>query len=414
MMNFNKSKIAAAVGAAALALSTQAGAVVVVGGDNGWEVSFDGNVNAFYTNINYDKCTNAGAACTGTFVAEDSSRVTSGFLPAFFSFNVKSPTVNGLTGSARISFAPAIQTNKGTNSIGSSGGLVGAQIDTREVLGNVAGSFGTISFGRTLGIFGRQAILKDMTLFGVGQTLGAVDFGTVTAGRIGHGYVYPDFEARISYKTPNMNGFQAEVGMYDPIEGTLGGGSGVETDTPRFEGELTYASAFSGGSFNLWADFLWQQSEMTVATTNPGQDWDSYGVGVGGQVAASGFEAVGYYYDGQNLGTGLKSFTPGIVAGTTLNDLDQDGWYAQGSYTFNGKTKVGFSYGESNQDADVASASPDVSNEMWTIGVYHDVNSWLKLIAEYSDVDDTVKTAANAPVSDREYSLFSVGAFIFW
>ena len=260
---------------------------------------------------------------------------------------------------------------------------------------------------------------------------------TVSGGRIGYGYVYPDFEARISYKTPNMNGFQAEVGMYDPIEQALNGaGTGfntnanVETDTPRFEGELTYASTFSGGSFNAWADFLWQNSQFNNRGGAPaalqGQDWDSYGAGVGGQIAASGFEATGYYYTGQNLmnaANGLKGFAPGFnLASTSLVDIDQDGWYAQGTYTFNGKTKVGFSYGESNQDSDASARQSatagmlvqDVSREMWTIGVYHDVNSWLKLIAEYSDINNENKAPTGVKTADFEASLFSVGAFVFW
>ena len=42
---FSKTKLAAAVSAAAFGagLSAPAGAVVVVGGNDGWEVSFDGN-----------------------------------------------------------------------------------------------------------------------------------------------------------------------------------------------------------------------------------------------------------------------------------------------------------------------------------------------------------------------------------
>jgi len=53
---FSKTKLAAAVSAAAFGagLSAPAGAVVVVGGNDGWEVSFDGNVNAFYTVGDYD------------------------------------------------------------------------------------------------------------------------------------------------------------------------------------------------------------------------------------------------------------------------------------------------------------------------------------------------------------------------
>ena len=48
---FKKTKLATAMSIAAvsLGLSATADAVVVVGGDNGWEVSFDGNINAFYT-----------------------------------------------------------------------------------------------------------------------------------------------------------------------------------------------------------------------------------------------------------------------------------------------------------------------------------------------------------------------------
>ena len=55
-IQFKKTKLAAAVATVAvgLGLSAAANAVVVVGGDNGWEVSFDGNINAFYTQGNYD------------------------------------------------------------------------------------------------------------------------------------------------------------------------------------------------------------------------------------------------------------------------------------------------------------------------------------------------------------------------
>ena len=109
MKNFRMTKLAAAIGAAtmSLALAPSANAVVVVGGDNGWEVSFDGNVNAFYSHISQDDLktttTTAGgaSATTTTSAGVDASRIHSGFLPAFFSFNVKSPAVNGLTGTGQ-------------------------------------------------------------------------------------------------------------------------------------------------------------------------------------------------------------------------------------------------------------------------------------------------------------------------
>ena len=42
--------------------------------------------------------------------------------------------------------------------------------------------------------------------------------------------------------------------------------------------------------------------------------------------------------------------------------------------------------------------------ELWTVGVYHDVNSWLKVVAEYSNFD------AGAGETDT----FSLGGFLLW
>jgi len=445
---FNKTKLASAVAAAALGfgMTSAANAVVVVGGDNGWEVSFDGNINAFYVMSDNDAGFNPlglvnGPAAGGVFnraghaQAEEISRVTSGFLPAFFSFNVKSPTVNGLTATGRFSFAPTINNSTTKNQLyaagnldGSGGGIQGASIDTREVVVNVDGGFGTVSFGRTLSIFGRQAILNDMTLFGVGMA--NADGAAVTAGRIGRGYTYPNFNARFSYKTPVFSGFQAEVGLYDPSVEELNGGGATgilnQTDTPRFEGELTYSTTFANGSFKAWADGLWQDLESTSATST--DDATVSGWGTGATASYMGFALTGYYYDGEGLGRSLQ-FAGGTAcnaAGTFCEEAENDGYYVQGTYTFNGKTKVGASYGESNQDAFTNAAmtagllhvfdNQDVELNMWTVGVYHDVNSWLKLIAEYSksENDYAANAFSGANSGTTESDTFSLGTFFVW
>ena len=126
----------------------------------------------------------------------------SGFLPAFFSFNVKSPTWNGMTATGRFSFAPTINNATTKDQVYAGiGALQGASLDTREVVVNIESGWGTVSAGRTLSLFGRQAILNDMTLFGVGMA--QADGAGVTAGRIGRGYLWPSFNARFSYKTPD-------------------------------------------------------------------------------------------------------------------------------------------------------------------------------------------------------------------
>ena len=55
-----------------------------------------------------------------------------------------------------------------------------------------------------------------MTLFGVGATADNTSNGGTTLGRIGFGYVYPDFNASFRYTTPSMNGTTLSVGLYDP------------------------------------------------------------------------------------------------------------------------------------------------------------------------------------------------------
>jgi limonene-1,2-epoxide hydrolase len=50
-------------------------------------------------------------------------------------------------------------------------------------------------------------------------------------------------------------------------------------------------------------------------------------------------------------------------------------------------------------------AAGDFDTEKWTVGVYHDVNSNLKLVAEYTDLEDD-----NGDIAD----IFSIGGFVFF
>jgi hypothetical protein len=172
---YKKTKLAAAILAASIA--APASAVTWQAGD--WEASYTGTINLFWNQINNNV---AGG--------QDSGHMNQGLLPAFHTMKVVSPATNGLTGTAQISFAPDSSRAKTDNQAKN-----GGQIDMREVFFNVAGSFGTVSLGTTLSLFQRQAILNDMTLFGVGASNG-IDGGGTSLGRIGHGYTYAEFNTR--------------------------------------------------------------------------------------------------------------------------------------------------------------------------------------------------------------------------
>ena len=400
-------RLSTSLGALALvaALSAPANAAVVLGGADGWEVSYGGFINLFYTQSDFEWNSGGG---------EDSAHLQEGLLPAFHTMTVKTPEVNGLTGTGQITFAVDSSAEKGgrLNKSGTFG--TNSNIDMREVFFNVSGDFGTISVGRTLALFMRQAILKDYTLFGMGALVGP-DGGGTGLGRIGYGYVYPDFRTRFVYQTPDMNGFQLSVGIFDPQEpgGLLGAspaGWGSETDTPQFQAEATFNSAFEGGSFSGWAGFLWQEQEITGSPMGGTGDVESVGWNIGAEVTASGFNAAGHYYDGEALSTILFSSGGGLgfnCNSSGCNEADNDGFYIQAGYTFNGTTKIGGGYGESRQDADAMFGIPEHEGTLWTVGVYHDVNSWLKVIAEYGNYDHTI-------LNQKDVDTFSIGGFLLW
>ena len=378
---YKKTKLAAAILAASVA--APASAVSWSAGD--WEVSYSGFINSF-----------ANYANDGVTGADDNFHLSEGLLPAFHTMKATSPATGGLTGTAQITFAPHTTTSKTVDQQSTNNGT----IDVREVFFNVDGSFGTISVGRTLALFQRQSILNDMTLFGVGA-FSTQEGGGTTLGRIGYGYVYGDFRNRFAWKSPDINGFSIEVGMFDPDERT----TTSETDTPQFQTELTYNTSFEGGSLNLWASGQYQ--EMTL---DAGGDVTAQGVSFGGKVAAGGLSVVATMYTGEAIGVfrTMQAISNGVFntsfvcAGALCTEAENDGYYLQGMYNWNGSTSIGLSYGESTQDADAA-GNTSTAHQLTTIGVYHDVNSWLKVVGEY-----------NAQNGHLKQDTVSLGGFIFW
>ena len=392
-------KLTAALSTLALAgaLSLPTNAAVVLGGADGWEVSYGGFINLFYTQSDFEYA-------DGT--SEDSAHLNEGLLPAFHTMTVTTPEVNGLKGTGQITFAVDSSSEKASRLNKSGVAGTGSNIDMREVFFNVAGDFGTVSVGRTLALFGRQAILKDITLFGMGALAGP-DGGGTSLGRIGYGYVYPDFRTRFVYQTPDMNGFQLSVGIFDPQEPL--GANISETDTPQFQAEATFNSSFEGGSFSGWAGFIWQEQEIVAQSS----DIETVGWNIGAEVSAQGFSLTGNYYDGEALGSLLHNIGGGDGFGCKddmgCEEADNEGYYVQASYTFNGATKVGGGYGESKQDGNDMYGINEVNNELWTVGVYHDVNSWLKVVAEYGNYESQT-IFGNIEDADT----FSIGGFLLW
>ena len=390
-MTFNKKVLA---GLVAFATAGAANATIVVGGDNGFEFSVDGEINQFY--VYSDDNTDGG---------DSISEVRDGLLPAFLGFNIKAPTTNGLDIAARVSISPS------TN-----GFSYGDAMEQREAFFTVGGGFGEVLMGKALGLYGSHNILTDQTLFGVGY--GTRDNRETTLGRIGLGYDYADWRSQIKYTTPSFGGFKAAFAIMDStssaiqiLEGTHLGSIGSNSDNEdlRFEGDLSYAGTFGdSGAFSAWL------SAMSEDRDNLAQDAQAWTIG--GTLNVAGFEFMAQYSDSEDA-------TSGSAANSVLNadgsittsaavasvDAEWEQFIIQGGYNFGGSTRVVAGYSENENTSGNHDVNDGNTLEMITIGVYHDVTANLKLVAEYSQVENDLKGDLEV-----DQDIFSVGGFVSW
>ncbi|WP_415901243.1 porin [Neptuniibacter sp. QD29_5] len=365
-MKNNKAKLLAV--AVAMGMSAHASAAIELYNQDGTTFSADGHFNAFYVHTDQDN-------------GKEQSRVRMGFLPNWIGFNV-SKQIDDLKVGGRSSFWVTI--NDGTNSV------TDTAIDVRQFYGTVDGEFGQVLFGKDFGLYARTNIFSDELLLGTG--LPTVNSGGVTFGNISVGYPYATPNAQITYRTPVSNGFQLAVGVLDPDSGENGTYDHDDNDATdeiptegedaRFEAELTYATDFDGGKFNAWVGAATGEAKNDGGSVN--------GVAFGARIAMGGFQFTASGFDQEGISSVLAD-------NTVASDEDSDGYLVQASYAANGH-RIVLSHGETEvEGAD--------SQEMQTIAYFYDINSNLKLIAEY----DQAETGAGV-----ETDQFAIGAALSW
>jgi predicted porin len=396
-------KHAIAVGAAIslVPLAQAVAGIDIEAGD--WKVDFSGNINAFYVEASCDHNQNTavtgGLACTG----DNATSVRNGLLPAAFVFTASTRQDN-IDISATIGLYPGINSSAaaGVNGAGQASALGSPGIDARqEFLTFGDKSWGSVKMGRDIGIFGKDAILDDMTLLGVGTAAGNAAPSNTSLGRIGVGYIYTDWIPQITYTTANFGGFTASVGAFTPLDD----GNYTSHNSPQFQGGLAFAfgDPKSGPvSGKAWADVVTQQAKApsTDVTANDvaGIQNGTKGtaVDVGFKIDVAGLEGVLYGYYGKGVGTTGLYILATSAAG---NERKSDGSYAQLTYKID-RLKLGVSYGiselklASDEQAyginpiTLASTGTYASdlvhrNESGVFGAYYSLTKSLTLVGEY-------------------------------
>jgi predicted porin len=404
-------KISMAVAGACALLGASAANAGIGFKAGAWDVDFSGNINAFYTATECDSNVVAivgGLACGG---GDEPVSIRSGLLPSALVVSAKTNQANFDIG-VTVGFYPNINSVSGTpnqNAAGTPVALGNSGIDMRQNFLTFGQSWGTLKFGRDIGLFGSDAILSDMTLLGVGSPGGNAFPGGTSLGRIGLGYIYTDWIPQITYSTPKglWGGLGASVGVFTPFQPSGVVAPAVEQEDPGFQGKLTWD--FSGPvTGRLWAGFMFQDQEFQVPVGgNSGFDGEAYDVGA--KIGFGPAEIMAYYYTGEGVGTTGLFLNAVSAAG---EERDSDGGIIQGTVKF-GATKLGLSYGVSKLDEASGEVNPTLvdENASWVFGIYHALTPALNLVFEYINTE----TEAQGPgVSDIEEDSFAIGAILFF
>jgi hypothetical protein len=361
---------------------------------NGWSFTFAGNVNAFATYESFgDDGETAGVIVPAA--GESETRIRTGLLPAFAVFDAKGKEGSTDLG-VHFGFAPQINCGTGVHD------CFGAQIDMRQVFLTVGGSWGQILAGREIGLFQRQNILTDQTLFGVGATGSAgtpgEGGGGTTLGRIGFGYNYPNFKAQMTYSTVAGRPFQLSIGLFEAAVN----GPYSKTQIPRVEAE----GVWTGGNTKVWVGGTAQSNK------NPLNDESASAFGASGGVrfGSSSFSLTGSGFFGKGIGTTLM-FNQGACTGGTCgsnggDDLrDSYGFIGQLTFTpANSKVTVAGSYGSNFLKAsDTEGGEGKIENTLISGGIYFQATKSLKVVGEVNyamgkdDIDATEDNTSFAP-----------------
>jgi len=403
----NKIKLAVA-GAVLSAASVANAGIVIPAGD--WTLDVNGNVNAFANfsqhdnegTINGDLMSAYGTGGASNTGSEGSTQgINTGLLPAWL----------GFTGTTRqndvdVSFTMSMQPNVSDN---------GATGDSKQPLWRQAfitfgdKSWGTVKLGKDIGIFGKNAILSDMTLLGVGGGFRNSGVSTTTGG-IGTGYIYAAWKGQFAYTTPNMNGFQATVAMVNPnmLDRNSLQGSSKDQTSFGFEGEVNYS--WTGDvAGKVWASTAqYNDVKDNQYINGTGQAWDVQMWDIGVNLNSGNLGLTAYYYDGEGGGSGVLGY---YGADSNGKERDSDGGYVQATYVIPTGTKLGLAYGETRVDKNSGETIALVDTQSrWTLGAYHPLTKHLNLVAEYNDIE---VDAHNSSI-ENDAQAISLGAILFF
>jgi hypothetical protein len=329
----------------------EASAEIPLANANGFEVSIDGRVNAFINFSQGDKTPEGVAEWTaGLFEPADPNsdkiavtRIRSGFVTNVLGFNIRKQLAPDLKLSGRIGLWMGSSNER-------KGIFTPPAVDPRELYLKLEGPWGMLLAGRDLGLFARGGTLMDAEIVhanGMGSPCTTRQILGGACGFVGHGVLFPYFNAGFLYGTPNLSGFQGTVGLYDP---SINSEKGYEiTPYPRVEAQLAYNL---NNTLKVFGEAMWERlintaglkdamgMVLTDANGKPkDQIADATGFAAGASVSAGPLQLGGSFYTGKGVTLVIPIFNTPIFADQMNVLRTGTGFVGMASLTF-GDTKI--------------------------------------------------------------------------
>ena len=348
----------AAILGATIAAAGSAGAADFKAGD--WDLSVGGIVNAFYTRTHCSGSQAVGGLALATQAlgcggGDGRTVIGNGLLPNALITSVKG-TQDGIDVGATLMIGAAASSD---DAIGNN-----SNVDVRQgFLTFGTKDAGTVKLGRNYGLFGRPAILGDMTLFGAGAPVAATQRNRVTLGHIGAGYTYLGTYGQVEYALPTMSGFDASVALMSPVDA-----SGT-TYTGRTSPQLQAAASFAFTGGKVWAGLKSQKFDAPG-----GAGFTMNGAEIGGSASLDAFGLMVNLQSGKGIG---------VLSDGDSGPRKQTNVVVQGTFQATPKLKLGLNWGESRL-RDGAVGTDLRSNSNLTGGLYFGLTKSLTLTAELS------------------------------
>jgi len=348
---------AAILGAAIAAAAGQAGAADFKAGD--WDLSVGGIINTFYTRTHCSGSQAVGGLALATQAlgcGGESGRtvIGNGLLPNALVTSAKG-SQDGVDIGATLMIGAAAASD---DAIGNN-----SNVDVRQgFLTFGTKDAGTVKLGRDYGLFGHPAILGDMTLFGAGAPVSAVQRNRVTLGHIGAGYTYLGTYGQVGYTLPAMSGLSGTVALMSPVDAS--GPPYTGRTSPQLQATASFA--FTGGK--VWAGLKSQKFNDPA-----GAGFTMNGAEIGGSASLDAFGLLVNVQSGKGIG---------VLSDGDSGPRKQTNYLVQGTFQATPKLKLGLNWGESRLRDGVGTDLR--SNGNLTGGLYFGLTKSLTLTAELS------------------------------